>query len=362
MKIARIEAIIVRMPLRKAFNINLASVTYKDHVVVRVFTDDGFVGIGEAAPLPQFSGEAGDAMVSIIKENLAPAVVGLDPFDIEKIVSAMDGAIAGHNLAKSAIDFAVYDLMGKSIGKPVAKLLGGCVRETVPLCWAVGIGKPDDVIAEALDKVKEGYRCLKLKIGLNPKEDIERVRLVREAVGDEIKLRVDANQGYRPDTAIPTLRKMERYELQYAEQPVPKWDLDGMARVAASVGVPIMADESVFNLNDAVEIVRRRAASVINIKVGKLGGLYKSKKVAAIAEAADIACMVGSMLEAGIGTVAAAHFAASTQNVGYECELIGSLMYDRDIIADELDIEGGVFRIPQSAGLGVGVAHEPLGS
>lgn len=363
MKITKIEPYVFQVPLVRPFRTFLAEVRAKDHLVVRIETDEGHVGLGEIGPLPEFAGESGATCLSVTREQLAPAILGQDPFDIEQVLARMDAAIKANQLAKSAVDFALHDLLGRVLGVPVYRLLGGRYRERVPLCWAMGLKSPQEMAEEAEEFVKQGYRCLKAKIGLDPKTDIERLRAIRERVGDAVEIRADANQAYSPDTAITVIRKIERMGLglQYVEQPVPYWDIDGMARVTRAVDTPILADESIFSMHDAVAIIKQGAADIINLKVGKVGGLNVSRKIAAFAEAAGIPCMVGSMLEIWIGTAAGAHFALATKNVSYESELIGPPMYTFDVVKEGYRYAGGFLEVPDKPGLGMELDEEKLG-
>ena len=362
MKIVNVEPYVFKVPLVKPFRIFLAEVRSKDHMIVKVETDDGYVGVGEIGPLPEFAGESGATCLAITKERLAPALIGQDPFDVEKIIKRMDAAVKANHLAKSAVDFALHDLLGKILGIPVYKLLGGKYREKIPICWAMGMKSPEEMAKEAVEYVKKGYRCLKAKVGLDPKTDIERIKAIREAVGDKVEIRADANQAYSPDVAIQVIKKMERMnlDLQYVEQPVPYWDIDGMAKVTRSVDTPILADESIFSMHDAVSIIRRNAADIINLKVGKVGGLRVSSKIAAFAEAADFPCMVGSMLEIWSGTAAGAHFAVATKNVSYECELVGPLYYKYDVVKEGYKYVNGFLEVPDKPGLGLELDEEKL--
>ena len=361
MKIECVEPYVFEAPLLRPWKTHLGEVKSKDHLVVKVTTNDGLVGVGEISPGPAFSGETGDAEASVIKGQLAPVMLGEDPFNLETILSRMDRAIVGFHLAKSAIDFALFDLLGKALGVPAYRLLGGRYRDKVPLAWPIGQRSKKEMVQEAVTKVKEGYGAIKLKIGgPDPREDVDLVRAVREAIGDRIALRVDANQAYSPDVAVRTIRQMEKYDLQYVEQPVPRWDLPGMARVREAVATPIMADESVFSLHDAYAVISTGAADILNLKVGKVGGLLMAKKVAAVAEAAGILCMVGSMLELSIGTMAGAHIALSTRNVSYECELVCHLFYSLDIVKETPKIERGCLMVPDKPGLGLELDEEKL--
>lgn len=352
MKITKIESIPVSIPLVKPYVISRGSIATLDHIITRIHAQDGITGIGEAAPCHGLREETQEDMKVIIDSYLAPTILGKEAYDFESIISAMDFSVTGHTVAKSAIELALWDIMGKSLRLPTHALLGGLYRERVPVVWALGIGEAREMANEAREYVRKGFTTIKVKIGTNPERDLKNVSEVRNAVGSSIEIRVDANQGYTPDRAIKVLRKMERYELELIEQPVAKHDLVGMARVAKALDTPVAADESVFTPQDAMSVVRMEAADIINIKVMKVGGLYKSKKIAAIAEAGSIPCLIGSNIEMGVGTAAGAHLAAATANAEYPCELVGTSMTVDDVFAERYAAEGGFIDVPKSPGLG----------
>jgi L-alanine-DL-glutamate epimerase-like enolase superfamily enzyme len=215
-------------------------------------------------------------------------------------------------VAKSGIDLALWDLMGKAVGKPTYKLLGGAVETKILCTYTLSIDSPEKMAEEAFFRKSQEYKTLVVKIGWDPGDDLERLRLVREAVGDEVNLRLDANEAYWPDQAIGLIRKMEPFRPEFVEEPVKRWDLDGMAKVARSVGTPISSDESNTSLESVMKIIQARAAGIINIKISKNGGLYRSKKIAALAEGAGIPCIVGGANTFEVGRQACRHFAVST--------------------------------------------------
>jgi L-alanine-DL-glutamate epimerase-like enolase superfamily enzyme len=266
----------------------------------------------------------------------------------------MDRTLYGNGAAKAAIDIAFHDLLGKMTDLPTFQLLGGRVRQEVPLSWVLGIQTPEKAVEEAHHFLKKGIKTIKVKIGGDPEEDIKKIRLIRERLGDQVKLRVDANQGYRSDQAIQILRRMEAFDLESIEQPVPAYDIDGMRQVAEALDTPVMADESVFSLQDAYQVISRRAADIINIKVGKVGGLLPAKKIAALAESANLPCTIGSNLELGVGTSASLHFGLSTPNILYPCDLaIGPFLHQEEIIDPVFELVEGKIEPMKGPGLGV---------
>lgn len=332
-----------------------------EHVLVAIHTDEGITGYGESAPMISYSGETQSDSYHALTEYLGKAIIGADPFDLEKIHDAMNRILPEHYFAKSAIDIALYDLIGKKLNVPIYQLMGGKVRDRIDIVGVIGIGTIEEMAEEASGYVQRGIKTIKLKVGNNPQQDIQAVREVRSRVGPDILIRVDANQGYDVSTAIRTIRKMEPFDIEMVEQPVKKWDILGMAAVTAAVDVPIEADESMFILQDAMSIIKHRAADIINIKILKPGGLLPSKKVAALCEAEGITCLVGSMVEFGIGSVAGLHFAASTPSVQHACELVGPALFQYDVIHEDYSLSAykeGKLLVPDGPGLGVTLKEE----
>ena len=286
-------------------------------VITKVRTDEGVVGIGEGGTFPPFYGESVEGIKICIDRYLAAAIKGQDPLNIERILERMDASIYGNPGAKAAIEIAVWDIAGRSLGVPVYKLLGGLYREEIPLYGFVwgGIGTAEEMGKVARELVEKGYKLLKMKVGIDSKQDMKNYEAVKDAIGEKAEIRVDANGGYTSDIAIKTFKKMEDYGgLAIVEQPVSRWNLDGMAIVSRSLNTPVMADESVFTPEDAVRIVKKEAAGIMLIKLEKHGGIYNAKKIANIAGAAGIPLGLTSMMSSA-GAAAAMHFAAATRNV-----------------------------------------------
>ncbi|MFQ5710667.1 MAG: mandelate racemase/muconate lactonizing enzyme family protein [Candidatus Geothermarchaeales archaeon] len=362
MKIERVEAIPVNIPIYPE-RLSFGAIEVINYVITRVYTDESVVGLGEAATLqgPTWSEESQESIKYVIDRYLSKAVLGEDPFCLERVLERMDRIVRGNLFAKAAIEFALYDIIGKTLGVPIYQLLGGLYRGRIPLSWTLATCDPELDAAEAQEKVKQGWRILKIKAGVgDPERDVAKVKRVREAVGDEVKVRVDANQGWDFREALRIMGKLEQYDVEFVEQPLPKWDLDGMARLASTFKTPIMADESVCTVQDALNIIKKGAASIFSLKMTKSGGISNSKKVAAIAEAAGIGCYVGCMIETGIGTAAYAHFAGSTRNVGYGCELFGPLRLEEDITGGSIEYIDGEIVVPKGPGLGVEIDDEKL--
>lgn len=355
MKIVEARALTATRAYRRPFVIHGGASPSATNVFVILRGEDGHVGYGEAAPMTAYSGETAANVLGVLEEFFLPMLAGRDPLDLEALHADMDARLSGHSFAKAAIDFACHDLAAKSLGVPVYRLLGGKVRDRVPLAWAVGYGTVAEMVEEAVTYARAGF-TIKLKIGREPALDLEVVREVRRAIGPEVAIRVDANQGYDRIAARRVLPRMEEEDLQYIEQPLPRWDIDGMADLCRALVTPIQADESLYSLQDAFQLARRGAADIFNIKLLKPGGLFRSRQVAAVAEAAGIPCAVGSMPEMGAGAAAGLHFAAAVRAVTYPSELIGPLMFDGDVLAGnplgDLARVPGYLTVPDAPGFG----------
>ena len=314
MKITRIDTRIVEIPVKSPYVYSHGVLTAFSNVLVWVHTDEGVVGVGEASFVPGggVSEETPESTKPMIDRYFAPQLLGEDPFDLERIHHKMDAAVPRNLIAKCGIDLALWDLMGKALDKPVCKLLGGVFDPKVLCTYTLSIDTPERMAEQALLRKRQGYKALVIKIGREPAGDLERLRLVRDAVGDELSIRLDANEAYWPDQAILIIRQMEKYHPEFVEEPVKRWDLDGMARVAQAVDTPISSDESNSSIDTVTRIIQKRAADIINIKISKNGGLYRSKKIAALAEAAGIPCIVGGANTYEVGRQACRHFAVST--------------------------------------------------
>jgi L-alanine-DL-glutamate epimerase-like enolase superfamily enzyme len=313
-KITRLESRIVEIPVRSPYVYSHGVLKAFSNVLVWVHTDAGQVGVGEASFVPGggVSEETPESTKPMIDRYLAPEVLGEDPFDIERIHQKMDGAVPRNLVAKCGIDLALWDVMGKALDTPACKLLGGVYDPKILCTYTLSIDTPERMAEQALLRKGQGYKTLVVKIGREPGSDIERLRLVREAVGEDVNIRLDANEAYWPDQAVQIIRQMEKYHPEFVEEPVKRWDLDGMAKVAQAVDTPISSDESNTSLETAMRIIQKRAADIINIKISKNGGLYRSKKIAALAEASGIPVIVGGANTYEVGRQACRHFAVST--------------------------------------------------
>jgi len=355
MKITAVRTMVVLGPRRsvygKAFQSALGTSTRSEHGLVFIDTDEGITGIGEISSIFK---RRGRLLCREVDQLLGPALVGEDPFRIAYLLQKMERALDGSQVAKAGLEMALYDICGKALNTPVYNLLGGQARDRVPLSFSIPFGQPAEMSRFARDLVGQGYQTIKLKVGIDARRDLETIRCVREAVGPDIQIRVDANMAWRtPKEAIERITAMQPYQLQLVEQPLQPRDLDGLAFVRAHVGVPIMADESVWTPQDAMEVIRRGAADVVNVYVSESGGLFNATRTFAMCEAAGIPCMIGSMPEFGLGTAACIHLGVSMTNLGFDSDTCGVLYHAEDLLAEPLHIEGGFAYPPTGPGLGV---------
>jgi L-alanine-DL-glutamate epimerase-like enolase superfamily enzyme len=368
MKIVKVECIPVSMPFAKPIVMSGGAAKCADAVVLKIHTDEGITGVAETGDTSLwYMGESQDSIMSNIVNVFAPQILlGEDPFNIEKIVARMDKAARANNQSKAVVDYALHDLMGKALGVPMYKLLGGLSNPKIALAFVMSSGTPDEVGAEAKKLVKAGFKGLKLKVGAHsPDEDIELVGALRAAVGNKIKIMIDANGGWVYHQALYVLQRVAKYDVYVTEQPVPWWDIDGLARLRRKVDVPIFPDESAKELNDLIKIIEKEAADGLFLKVPKAGGILKAQKWVAIAQAANLPVMCGCMIDSGLGAACTAQFLAATEWMGkIEQEAIGPLnLYNiPDTVStplkDDLAVkvpryEGGFLYPPDGPGIGV---------
>lgn len=356
MKIKSVESIIVSIPIRHRGVLGIGSLDSVENVIVRIETEDGVVGVGEASPWPCFAENAWSSKAAIDK-YLGPALIGRDPTQIEALLTLMDETLHDYSFPKAAIDMALLDIVGKYLGQPIYAFSGGKVRDGTTISYSIAnqdIEKDLDEIRWLLD---QGIFVFKIKTGvLAHKQEVERVEAIRRRLPAHADMRIDFNQGLRRENAVRTCRALEQFEPTFIEQPVVGSDLATMAEITATIDTPILADESVFSLRNAIDIVRFRAADMASIKLMKPGGITRSRKVAAIFEAAGMSCYAGAMWESGIGIAASLHFTASTPNVHYGSDYyIPNFLLLDDMILEPLPMKDGYIFAPPGPGLGIEV-------
>lgn len=364
MKISRIEIYPVTIPYRQSGR-EKEGTRKAGHVILKVFTDDGVIGLGEAATGAGTTVSMQARQIAEIENYFSPRLIGQDPFALENILMRfeMKSTVAKHRLSPTAVGAifdALYDIMGKAANVPVYNLLGGAVRKTFGLTRTVYRAAPAQMAEEAVKLKELGYKMITVQVGENPEVDLQRVAYVRKAVGDH-PIEIEAAGAYTADVAIRTLKRMEEYGIESVEQPCAAGDLDGMAEVARAIDTPVIVDDGAITLNDVMEIIKRRAADIICLKPAKSGGLYISKKMAAVAEAGAIPCSAGSRHPFGVGTAVIHHLVASTPCVkppiGYGSPLE---RFVDDIVVDPITIKNGEVSVPEGPGLGVELDLEKL--
>jgi L-alanine-DL-glutamate epimerase-like enolase superfamily enzyme len=361
MRITHIETFPVRIPLKleRRMVSALGQHTVSDYVLVRVGTDAGVEGVGEATVMPRWSGESVWGAKAVIDHVLAPQLIGCDPHSIAEIDGHMDRACAHNWFAKSAIEMACWDIQGRASGKPVYELLGGPCRPLAITCrFSMGAYEPERARRRARELVEEGFDTIKVKVGGEPARDIERVRIVRETIGPQRKIVIDANCGWDADTAIDCVNALEDCHIALVEQPTPDGDYAAIARVRREIAPPVMADDMCFDLIHAQELVRHDGCDVISLYPGKNGGIRKAKLIAEYAAAHGVACSIGSNLEWDIATAAMAHLVVGCPNMQvekYPGDMLGPEYHKVRIARNPLSIKGPVVTITNRPGLGIDI-------
>jgi muconate cycloisomerase len=358
LKITRLETIPVQIPINRerAIRGSLGAHTASPFLLVKVHTDEGIVGLGEVSCTPIWSGEDQVTAAHFIRDYLAPALQGENPLQIGRLTAKCRRQLATNPFTKAGIEMALWDILGKAAGMPLYRLWGGSVRDFVPTKFSVSGLEASKAAALASWAVEKGFTTMKVKVGIDPDEDVARVRAVREAIGGSVRLGVDANGGWSPRVAVQTIRRMYEFGIYFAEQPVAPVDPAWMSDVRKQVNVPIMADESVNTVQDAMSLARIEAADVLSLYVGKGGALGGAMKIAAVAEAAGLVCTVGSNLEMGVASAAMIHLAMATPAIAAEefpCDILSPFFYEGDVLAEPLPIEAGKASPLERPGLGV---------
>ncbi|WP_289140094.1 mandelate racemase/muconate lactonizing enzyme family protein [uncultured Brevibacillus sp.] len=359
MKMKSVTISLIRLPMKQPFSV--AYDTYFDmpSIIVKIETDQGIAGFGEAVPDQHVTGETAESTFAILAHYLAPLLIGEHPFSIEKIHDLMDQTVYGNPSAKAAIDIACYDLMGKAFEQPLYNLLGGKYYPVLDVPHVVGIQEPEKMAQEASEAIKQGYSSLKIKVGTsNSKDDVERIRAVRRAVGESVQLRVDANQGWKNKAfALSVLKQVEDCQIDWIEQPVLADDIAALAEIRNQTSIPVMADEGLQGNKEMREIVAMQAADLINIKLMKCGGIYPALKLVSQAEMAGMGCIIGSMIESSVATAAGAHLATAKKQI-IANEMAGPLIFSSDL--SPLDYRGSKLYLSDRPGLGIDIDESVL--
>ena len=362
--IVSIRSTIVDVPTVRRHKLSSLSVTAQSYVIVELRLANGAEGIGEAATLggPRWSEESVESIKSAVDAYLAPALIGAPANRFEAARTRMEAAAKRNNAAKAAIESALFDAVGKTLGVPAGQLLGGAVHESLPVLWTLASGDPAQEIEEAERKLAARlHNTFKVKIGAQtPEADIARLSDLARALTDRASLIVDANQAWDETTALRYLPVLAELGVRLVEQPLPAWNLAGMARLRARSTVPLMADECVFSAHDMLDVVRTGAADVVSLKLVKHGGLLATRNVAAVAEAAGIGLYGGCLLESSIGAAAHLQVFGGLRELAWGCEHFGPQILVDDLVEQPLRFADFRIHLPAGPGLGVTLDQEKL--
>ncbi|SEP10080.1 o-succinylbenzoate synthase [Luteibacter sp. UNC138MFCol5.1] len=354
MKITDIRFGMLRVPLKTPFKTALRTVETVEDIVVMVHTDDGRTGYGEAPATAVITGDTHGSIVDAIRHYIAPRLIGQDVADLNRLTRIVQGALEKNTSAKAAVEIALYDLWGQLYDAPLYKLLGGG-DPVITTDITISVDYIDKMVADSIAAVERGFESLKIKVGKDIGVDIERVRAIYAAVENRALLRLDANQGWTAKEAVYALNTLEDagVRLELVEQPVKARDLEGMRYVTERVHTPIMADESVFGPAEVMDLIRMRAADIINIKLMKTGGISNAIRIADIAGLYGIDCMIGCMLESSISVAAAVHVAVAKSDVITKVDLDGPSLCAYDPVDGGVHFNESEISVSDAPGLGI---------
>lgn len=362
MRIVSVESIIVDLPTLRPHKLAMATINSQSLVIVRIRDEDGHEGYGEASVIPHYGSETVEAIKAVIDDYVAPAIVGMNPLELEALVRKMDQVLKENLYAKAALEMGCVDLAARRLGVPSSALFGGAVHERLRVLLVLGSGETARDIAQAEQNLEQRLHDLFLvKVGKGDlRDDVARAIAVKQALGDRARVHVDANQSWDEVAATWAIARLEDAGIAVVEQPLPRADIAGMRRLTDRFTVPIMADEAVDTVESALEFVRQRAADAFSIKLTKHGGMLRTRKVASIAEAAGVSLFGGTMLESAIGTAAYAQLFSTVHRLDWGCQLFGPLLF-----ADTLTIEQPEYRdfhlqVPVGPGFGVHLDEDKL--
>jgi len=364
LKITCLELFRISVPFAIPYKLSKVYGTIHDAqaVVLKMHTDEGLVGLGEADPMPPFTDESPAGAMTAIREYFAPCLLGKDPLSVPALETKLDQAMYGNHTAKGAISMALYDILGQARDVPVHTLLGGKFASEIPINWGAGSGAPEEDIRIIENKLSEGFHSYMLKMGSLPIEhEIKRVRAVTDHFGPQIHLVVDANQGWQVWETLAFIQGLRDRRLVFMEQPISRWDLNGLKRIHAASHWPVSADESLVSTHDALMLIQEQAVDVFSIKVSKNGGLTTAKKLAVLAEAAGFKCFMNSMLEFGITQAASLHLGCTMTNL-LDCgHAYGSPLRLSDDVTNYSEwVSNGRVKVPEYPGLGIRLDDKKL--
>jgi len=331
-----------------------------DFVICKLLADDGTEGLGEAFVWLPETGVLPEQIISVIRKALYKYVLGESPFNIEDINRRMDMNVARNEVAKGLLDIACYDLMGRLSGKPVSELIGGHQLDDIPLAALIPLTDIEEMVKLAKGFHEGGFRTLRVKLGGGLADDVQTIEEIRGALGDDVRLRVDYNQAYEPEEAVRSIKAIERFAIDCAEQPVAADDYPGMAWVQKRVNTPLMAHEGCFSLTDITALVELGAIRVVGINAERPGGITKALQAIEFAREMGMGVVIHNQT-LGIASAAQLHIAAARHSsLGHDVELFGHVMFEKDLIIDSIDYQGGTATVPDGPGLGVELDERAL--
>lgn len=342
----------VKIPMVAPFRIAIGVISEADYLFVRINTDGGISGWGEATPTTFITGDT-QASNWVAAKGLAKLILGKNALDIEGRVTEMGRFLRFNSCVRAAFDMALYDVAARTAGLPLYAFLGGGKRQ-LETDMTIGIDTSTLMAEQAAQLKQSGVLAIKVKLGTTAEDDIQRIKSIREAIGNDLPLRIDANQGWDFPTAVAVLRGIESYGIEYCEQPVAHWDFESFRRIRQRVSIPIMADESVFDHHDAFKLTAGGCCDYLNIKLAKSGGIHTALKINAVGEASGVKCMLGCMIETRLGLTAAAHLASARPNIWY-LDLDSHLDLKEDPVDGGADWDGSTITLSDEPGIGAEV-------
>ncbi len=359
LQITSVELYKLSIPLKQPFVISLGPQYDADNVIVVINTNTGIKGWGECSPYMSINGESMDTCF-IVGQDLAKAIKGKDPLQIEDCINAMERIITRNESIKSAFDMALYDIAAQHAGLPLYKFLGGEKNKPISTDMTVGLGSPEKMAAEAVEYKAAGFPSIKVKLGTTTEEDVARIKAIRSAIGNELPLRIDANQGWSVETAIATLQALKEFGIEHCEEPIARWNFMALPELRKNSPIKIMSDESCFDEHDAERLAKLNACDYFNVKLGKSGGIYHALKIVDVAKAHKLKLQVGCFMESRLAITALVHFAYSS-NLIVHYDLDTPLMLKEDPVVGGMQfLENGFVEIDESVGIGATIDEKYL--
>lgn len=359
MEISEINIYQLPIKLKEPFVISLGTLTTAENIIVTIKTESGITGFGECSPFKTINGESMETCF-VVGQYLAKALIGQNPLNITQCSQLMDATIYGSNSIKSAFDIALYDIAAQNANLPLYAFLGGQNSKTLVTDYTISIGEPQKMVADALKIITNGFQIIKVKLGQSLYLDVERIRLIREAVGSQIPIRIDANQGWPVNQAVQILNALALYNIQHCEEPIARYHFMQLVNIRQNSPIAIMADETCCDHNDAERLIGLNACDMFNIKLGKSGGIFNALKIIKLAEAANMDLQIGGFLESRLAFTASAHLALTSKNI-LHCDFDTPLMMVSDPITGGIIYSNkGEIIVPNKPGLGASISDNVL--